>query len=177
MSGARSRRVAEPAAEALPAWQWPTGTPTGPRVGDDVVRQALAVLARRLRRPGAILTRPEDVGAWLRLHLAEAERELFLVLYLDNRHRLIAHELQAVGTIDGATVHPREVVRLALRHNACAVILAHNHPSGSDKPSAADSALTLRVREALALVDVRLLDHFIIPAGAEPVSLADRGLM
>ena len=100
----------------------------------------------------------------------------FWCLYLDSRHRLIRFEELFRGTIDGATVHPREVLRQALAHNAAAVILAHNHPSGVAEPSQADEMITRRLKEALALVDIRVLDHLVI-AGAEAVSLAEKGLM
>ncbi|MFZ2207243.1 MAG: DNA repair protein RadC, partial [Porticoccaceae bacterium] len=103
-------------------------------------------------------------------------REIFVVLFLDTRHRLIATEDLFQGTIDGASVHPREVVRRALFHNAAAVIVGHNHPSGVAEPSADDRRITARLREALALVDVRLLDHFVVGAG-QVVSLAERGLL
>jgi DNA repair protein RadC len=99
---------------------------------------------------------------------------VFGCLFLDNRHRVIAFEELFRGSIDGASVHPREVVRRCLAHNAAAVILAHNHPSGVAEPSAADRAITLRLREALELIDVRLLDHFVIGDG-KPTSLAQRG--
>jgi DNA repair protein RadC len=108
--------------------------------------------------------------------LATREFETFCLIYLDNRHRLIACEDLFRGTIDGASVHPREVVKEALRHNAAAVILAHNHPSGVAEPSHADELITRRLREALQLVDIRVLDHLIV-AGGETVSFAERGLI
>jgi DNA repair protein RadC len=101
---------------------------------------------------------------------------VFCVLFLTNRHRVIAFEEMFRGTIDGATVHPREVVKQALRLNAAAVILAHNHPSGVSEPSRADEAITRRLRDALALVDIRVLDHLIV-GGSEITSLAERGLL
>src|SRR3546814_9742214 len=100
--------------------------------------------------------------------------EFFAALFLDTRHRALAFEELFRGTVDGAEVHPREVVRRALAHNAAALIVGHNHPSGSAEPSAADRAVTARLKQSLALVDVRLLDHFVIGDGA-PVSLAARG--
>jgi len=102
--------------------------------------------------------------------------EVFCCLYLDNRHRLIAFEELFRGTIDGAAVYPREVVRQAMLHNAAALIVAHNHPSGIAEPSHADALITQRLREALALVDIRLLDHLIV-AGPATLSLAERGLL
>jgi DNA repair protein RadC len=99
---------------------------------------------------------------------------VFACLFLDNRHRVLGFEELFRGSIDGASVHPREVVRRCLAHNAAAVILAHNHPSGVAEPSAADRAITQRLRESLELIDVRLLDHFVIGSGT-PTSLAQRG--
>ena len=99
---------------------------------------------------------------------------MFAALFLDTRHRVIAYEALFSGTVDGTEVHPREVVRRALAHNAAAVIVGHNHPSGNPEPSAADRAVTARLKQALALVDLRLLDHFVIADGP-PVSLAARG--
>ena len=120
------------------------------------------------------LVSPRDSAAFLKAQLAHKPYEVFACLFLDNRHRVIAFEELFRGTIDGASVHPREVVRHCLAHNAAAVIFAHNHPSGVSEPSAADRAITLRLRDALALVDVRVLDHFVIGSG-NPTSLASRG--
>lgn len=125
-------------------------------------------------RESEALTDPAASARYLKSRLAAYPFEVFACLFLDNRHRVIAFEELFRGTIDGASVHPREVVRQCLAHNAAAVILAHNHPSGVAEPSAADRAITLRLRDALALVDVRVLDHFVIGAGA-PTSLARRG--
>ncbi|MFP8967524.1 RadC family protein [Pokkaliibacter sp. CJK22405] len=119
-------------------------------------------------------TSPQSVRHFLLSQLRDQQREVFLGLFLDSQHRLISHEILFQGTIDSATVHPREVVKAALRHNAAAVIVAHNHPSGVAEPSQADERITLRLKEALTLVDVRLLDHFVVGDG-EVVSLAERG--
>ena len=132
------------------------------------------VLAAEVRRDA--LTDPRRCGEYLRAWLGPYPYEVFACLFLDNRHRVIAGEELFRGTIDGASVHPREVVRRAIGHNAAAVILAHNHPSGVAEPSAADVAITRRLRDALALVDVRVLDHLIV-GEATPVSLAERGLV
>jgi len=153
--------------------------PTGEAVnrdGDAVIERALAILGARLLVPGEALENPAAVGAYLVLHLAEEEHETFTVLFLDNRHRVIACEDLFHGTIDGCSVHPREVVKRALRLNAAAVILSHNHPSGVPEPSAADIALTKRLQEALKLVDIRVLDHVVV-GGLETVSFAERGLI
>jgi DNA repair protein RadC len=130
-------------------------------------------LAESLRREG-VVARPEDARDFLAARLRGRRNEVFCALFLDTRHRVIACEDLFQGTIDGASVHPREVVRACLRHNAAALIVAHNHPSGVAEPSAADRSITRRLQEALALVDVRLLDHFVVGDGA-PVSLAARG--
>ncbi len=153
-----------------------------PGLGDAKFAQLQAVLemARRhleepLRR-GDALGSPEDTRQFLRARLRDYPHEVFACLFLDNRHRVIAFEELFRGTIDSASVHPREVVKQALAHNAAALILAHNHPSGVGEPSQADERITRRLRDALALVDIRLLDHFVVGDG-EPVSLAERGLI
>ena len=125
-------------------------------------------------RNGETLSDPAASARYLKSRLVGYPYEVFGCLFLDNRHRVIAFEELFRGSIDGASVHPREVVRRCLTHNAAAVILAHNHPSGVAEPSAADRAITLRLREALELIDVRLLDHFVIGDG-NPTSLAQRG--
>lgn len=125
---------------------------------------------------GRPLTTPRDTAEYLKLWIGPLPHEVFVALFLDNRHRVLAREELFRGTLDGTSVHPREVVRRVMAHNAAAVIVAHNHPSGIAEPSAADLAVTRRLREALALVDARLLDHFIVGDG-EPVSLAERGLV
>ena len=132
-------------------------------------------LWERLQR-GDALASPEDTRRFLQARLRDYPCEVFSCLFLDNRNRLIAFEELFRGTIDAASVYPREVVRRALERNAAALIVAHNHPSGVAEPSRADALLTKRLREALALVDVRLLDHFVVGDG-EVISLAERGLM
>ena len=140
--------------------------------------QAALELGRRYLdselRESEALTDPAASARYLKSRLAAYPYEVFACLFLDNRHRVIAFEELFRGTIDGASVHPREVVRHCLAHNAAAVIFAHNHPSGVAEPSAADRAITLRLRDALALVDIRVLDHFVIGSG-DPTSLARRG--
>ncbi|MGP0055583.1 MAG: RadC family protein [Steroidobacteraceae bacterium] len=142
--------------------------------------QAAAEISRRqlaeLARAGPSMASPRATGEFLRAKLRDLEHEVFCCLYLDNRHRLIQFEELFRGTIDGASVHPREIVKLALQRNCAAVIVAHNHPSGVAEPSRADELITQRVKEALALVDIRLLDHIIVGDGAS-VSLAERGLL
>lgn len=140
----------------------------------EVVANAIAILDNAMRIPELMFTEPKVVGDYVRLRLAPHEREVFAVLFMDTRHRLIAYEELFFGTIDGAEIHPREIIKRALHHNAAAIILAHNHPSGDTEPSAADRAVTQRMKQAAALVDVRVLDHFVVGVG-RPVSMAARG--
>lgn len=140
-----------------------------------VVTLALKVLAIK-HRARRVLSSPEETRSYLRLRMADYRNEVFGILMLDNRHRIIALRELFQGTIDGASVHPRVVVQQALEMNAAALILFHNHPSGVAEPSHADEAITRRLKDALALVDVRVLDHFVVSAG-ESVSFAERGLL
>lgn len=130
-------------------------------------------LAEGLKRDSA-LESPQQVRDYLKARLRHEPHEIFGCLFLDTRHRVLAFEALFHGTIDGASVYPRQVVKRALAHNAAAVILTHNHPSGIAEPSQADRLLTTRLKEALALVDVRVLDHFIVGDG-EPLSMAEYG--
>ena len=130
-------------------------------------------LAEGLKRDSA-LESPQQVRDYLKARLRHEPHEVFGCLFLDTRHRVLAFEALFHGTIDGASVYPRQVVKRALAHNAAAVILTHNHPSGIAEPSQADRLLTTRLKDALALVDVRVLDHFIVGDG-EPLSMADYG--
>ena len=138
------------------------------------VRTALTLLERQLREPGASFTSSHAVRDWLRLQLATLEREEFTALFLDNQHRLIAHDTLFTGTINHTQVHPREVVKAALKHNAAAILVAHSHPSGLAEPSDADRRITERLKKALDLVDIRLLDHLVV-GGMDIVSFAERG--
>ena len=140
-----------------------------------VIDLALSVLARKHRR-GAMLTSPEETRSYLRLEIGDRHNELFGVLFLDNRHRVIAKEEIFHGTIDGAAVHPRVIVARALTLNAAAVLFYHNHPSGVAEPSQADIRITSRLKDALALVEIRVLDHVIV-SGEGSTSLAERGLL
>ncbi|MBS0866179.1 RadC family protein [Enterobacter mori] len=138
------------------------------------IRTAMTLLECQLREPGAAFTSSSSVRDWLRLQLATLEREAFTVLWLDNQHRLIAHDTLFLGTINSITVHPREVVKSGLKNNAAAAVLAHNHPSGEAEPSQADRLITERLKQALDLVDIRLLDHLVV-GGMDIVSFAERG--
>ena len=135
-----------------------------------VIRRAMRLLEKYQRNPGESFLSSDATKTWLQLHLARQEREMFVVLYLDNQNRLLEHETLFLGTINSTEVHPREIVKSALRHNAAAVILAHNHPSGVTEPSRADRLITTNIVKTLDLVKVRVLDHFIIGAGEVPVS-------
>ncbi|MDF2153946.1 DNA repair protein RadC [Vibrio sp. CAU 1672] len=130
-------------------------------------------LAETLQR-GDALTSPEQTKLYLSAQLRDRQREVFYILFLDNQHRVIKDEVLFEGTLDSASVYPREVVKRALHHNAAALILAHNHPSGVAEPSQADRRITRRLIDALALVDIRILDHFVIGDG-QSVSFAERG--
>lgn len=138
-------------------------------------------LARRGLQEGMrqrpALAAPDAVRDWLRLKLAPLRQEIFIALWLDAQNQLIADEILFKGTLTQTSVYPREVVKQALARNAAAVILAHNHPSGLAEPSRADEMLTHTLKEALALVDVRLLDHFIVAGQNTPLSFAERGLL
>lgn len=132
-------------------------------------------LAERIRRD-CLLSSPAAVRDYLRVHFAGREYESFVVLFIDNQNRLIAAEELFRGTLTQTSVYPREVVKAALRHNAAAVIFSHNHPSGVSEPSRADELLTSALKQALLLVDVRVLDHLIV-AGTAVLSFAERGLI
>ncbi len=136
---------------------------------------AVRYLQERLR-PGQTITSPASSREFLLARLRDRPHEVFCALFMDNRHRVLAFDELFRGTIDSTTVYPREVVKQALARNAAAVILAHNHPSGVAEPSEADQIITRRVRDALALVDVRLLDHFVVGDGT-CISLAARGVI
>jgi DNA repair protein RadC len=123
------------------------------------------------------LSSPQAVRDWLRLSLGGLQHEVFVALWLDAQNRLIASEELFRGTLTQTSVYPREVVKRALTHNACAVIFAHNHPSGVAEPSNAEQLLTSTLKQALALIDIRMLDHFVVAGSTQPVSLAERGLI
>lgn len=146
----------------------------GETTEQDVLGAAEGILRNKLERQGSIGS-PTDANDFLRMRLGGLLHEEFHVLWLDNRHRILDCQKLFTGTVDGASVHPREVVRAALGINASAAILAHNHPSGVAEPSAADRMLTHELGEALRLIGVRVLDHIVV--GSECVSMASRGLL
>lgn len=140
-----------------------------------VLEMARRALAEDMRS-GSAMTSPQSVRDYLRIGLGAREYEVFVVLFLDAQHRVLSSEELFRGTLTQTSVYPREVVKAALRANAAAVIFAHNHPSGVAEPSQADELLTRQLKEALAMVDVRVLDHFIV-AGRSTLSFAERGLI
>lgn len=146
-----------------------------PASGELVLAGAQAYLRTKMRR-GVPLSSPQVVRNFLKVTLAERDVEYFCLLLLDTRHRLLKFVELFRGTIDGASVHPREVVKAAIEARAAAVVLAHNHPSQVGEPSRADELITRRLKDALALIDVRVIDHLIV-AGSEVVSFAERGLI
>lgn len=142
----------------------------------EVVAKALEIIERRLRKPGAVVDSSQVVKDYLTIKLAELEHEVFAALFLDGQHRVIQYTEMFRGTLTQTSVYPREVVKEALRINAGAVIFAHNHPSGMAEPSRADEALTKTLKDALALVEVKVLDHIIV-GGTTTVSFAEKGLI
>jgi DNA repair protein RadC len=142
---------------------------------DAIIRRALKILEHRARY-GEVLSSPKAAGDFCRLKLAGLEHEVFAVLMLDAQNRLISYEELFRGTLTQTSVYPREVVKAALACNAAGVILSHNHPSGLSEPSRADEVLTQTLKQALALIDVRVLDHLIVATGGI-VSLAERGII
>ena len=142
--------------------------------GQEILTAADHVINRRFRRGASIVSALNSKDLF-RQKLALREQEVFAALFLDNKHRVIAYEELFFGTIDSASVHPRIIVQRALQLNAAAVIVAHNHPSGEPQPSREDEKITLRIKEALALVDVQLLDHLVV--GDRCLSLAECGYM
>ncbi|MCM8595089.1 DNA repair protein RadC [Accumulibacter sp.] len=141
-----------------------------------VLEMARRALGEEMRR-GIAFASPGSVRDYLRLHLAGLEHEVFFALWLDAQNRLIVAEELFRGSLTQTSVYPREVVKRALHHNAAAVVLAHNHPSGVAEPSRADELLTSELKQVLALVEVRVLDHFIVAAQSPPLSFAERGLL
>lgn len=189
-SGTREQPVAELARGLLSQWgglaallaSTPAELARVKGLGPARIARLLAALEigrRYLEAPPplrSLLVAPADAARYLKARLLDLPHEVFCCLFLDTRHRLIRYEELFRGTIDGATVYPREVVKRALQHNASAVILGHNHPSGVSEPSEADRSITLKLAKALALVEIRLLDHVVVSRGGH-VSLAERGLV
>ena len=142
---------------------------------DEVIRQAMAILMRSAKTSD-VLSSPTAVRDYMRLALFDKEHEVFCCIYLNAQNSVVAHEEMFRGTLTQTSVYPREIVKGALKHNAAAVIFAHNHPSGVATPSHADEVLTQSLKRALALVDIKVLDHFIV-AGTTLSSFAEKGLL
>ncbi|WP_073664065.1 JAB domain-containing protein [Pseudomonas aeruginosa] len=143
---------------------------------DWIIQQAIALLEQRVFKAGPRLDRPAAVRDYLRLKLVAEPNEVFVVVFMDSLHQVLAYEPMFRGTINSATVHARVIVQRALELNAAAVILSHQHPSGATEPSSADRVLTQQLQAALALIDVRVLDHIIVGQGI-PYSFAEHGLL
>ena len=154
----------------------PSATDLAQRADDQVIAAALKVLEQRQRYHYGSINNPTDAKNYVQLRIGSLEHEVFVVLFLDSQNRLIECEEMFRGTLSQATVFPREVVKAALKHNAAAVMFAHNHPSGFAEPSRADELLTTALKGALALIDVRTLDHFVV-AVDKVMSFAERGLL
>ena len=146
-----------------------------PVTQDEILTMAKQLIKRRFKR-GHALSSPNDAREFLLLELALLEHEVFYCIFLDNQHRILEAECCFRGTLDSTSVYPREMLKRSLQLNAAALILAHNHPSGVTEPSEADRAITQRLIDALKLVDIRVLDHFII-GGTELFSFAEQGLL
>ena len=140
------------------------------------VTRALVILDKKVMAAREILSTPATVKQWLTLHYGMLQREVFGLLLLDNQNRLLAHEQPFTGTVSSTSVYPREVARIVFEYNAAAVIAVHCHPSGTPEPSRADETITKHLQQTLNLLDVRLLDHFIV-SGNEIMSFAERGLL
>lgn len=152
------------------------GVPDKTKEDDKIISQALNILSRRIKKPGAYFSDPDAVRHYLMLQTAGLEYEVFIVLLLDTQNNLVHHEQIFRGTTTQTSVYPRELVKLVLKHNASAVIFCHNHPSGSIQPSRADEVLTSTLKTTLSLVDCRVLDHVIV-SGDQTLSMAERGMM
>ena len=142
---------------------------------DKIIKQALSILKSRINQ-GDCLSSPNEVREFLQLKIAESERELFLVIFLDQQNKLLKCEEMFKGSLTQSNVYPREIVKAALKQNAAGVIVAHNHPADTAEPSFCDQHLTTAIKKALALVEIRLLDHIIVTRGCT-VSLSERGLL
>ncbi len=144
---------------------------------DAIIAQALDILHARMKSERFKIDSPDSVKNFLKLKLGELEHEVFAILFLDSQHHLIAYEEMFRGTVSQTSVYPREIVKMALTLNASSVVLVHNHPSGNGTPSRADETLTKSVKQALELIDTRVLDHFIVAGASNVTSMAELGLI
>lgn len=154
----------------------PYGSTQESTQGDTIIAEALQILAQRMRAPGDFMSAPADVKNFVRLKLAGLEHEVFAVMWLDTQNRLLKYDEMFRGTLTQTPAYPRELVKQALQQNAASAILVHNHPSGACIQSRADEMITASIKSALALIDVRVLDHIIV-GGVDTMSFAERGLM
>jgi DNA repair protein RadC len=152
-------------------------TPTGqtPVMDSEIVSAALGILAKRIAK-GSIIKNMEDAKKYLAVRFADLQHEVFAIVYLTSRHAVIACDEIFRGTVNSASVYPREVVKTALQYNAAAILIAHPHPSGICEPSHADELITTRIRDACALLEIRLIDHILI-AGNRAISFAELGML
>jgi DNA repair protein RadC len=178
----QSYKAKNGAQQFKPAQDWLMAAVVNEKTGQymtdsEIVELALAVLQHKFgQRTESMLNSPSAVRQYLMLRMAQLEHEVFVVIFLDSQNRAIATEELFRGTLTQTSVYPREVVKRALHHNAGGVIFAHNHPSGIAEPSHADERITATLKDALAILDVKVLDHFIV-AGATTISFAERGLI
>ena len=147
------------------------------REQDAIIEQALRILESRARTPGKLIDNFDTAANWFRLKLGNLPREVFTVAWLNRQQRLIAFQELFPGTVDRSTIHPREVVRYAIHHNAMSCLFAHNHPSGSPEASRADAEITGELAAALRLIGVQVLDHFVVTAKSPPFSMAKHGML
>lgn len=149
---------------------------TAPLIGkqEETINQALKILESRIKEKGDFMCNPKEVINFLKFKISELEHEVFSIMFLDNQHRLIKYKELFRGTINGSSVHPREILKEALKYNSSAVIIAHNHPSGMIEPSSADREITRQIKDSLELIDIRVLDHIII-GGKESFAFSERG--
>ncbi len=142
---------------------------------DKLIQLAADVMESQIVKRDRVAS-PDEMKVFIKLKIGALEHEVFTAFFLSNSHEILAHEVMFRGTINGASVHPREVVKEALKHNAAAVIFAHNHPSGNREPSEADKAITIKLKDALNMIDIRTLDHFIVTRDSI-TSFAEKGLL
>lgn len=162
--------------EVSPEYKTDNKTANKTKADDKIIQKALNIIASRISKKGEFLQNPKSVTDFLKLKLSGLEHEVFSVIYLDNQHRVIEYEELFRGTINGASVHPREVLKECLKRNASAVIFAHNHPSGLPEPSSADRHITKTLVEALSIIDITVLDHIIV-GGDDTIAFSERGFI
>ena len=143
----------------------------------ELIHAASCVMESSVVEKGETFTNPSAVSTFVRMKLGMSQREVFAVMFLNNKHELIKYEEMFFGTVSECSVYPREIVKKALEYNCCAVVLAHNHPSGNIEPSQADRNITVKIKSALDTVGIRILDHLIVCSLVQYCSFAERGLL